>query len=106
MIITDDMFAIDERLREIDADYFIIYDTKYHRYEIHNSSQKGNTLALVVPYSRLDKRVIDLAIRTRRENMSSILAKMEQDNQRLQDNQNQELMRRLIFDARYSLTEV
>lgn len=43
--IKNDVYYIAERLKEIDFKYFILYDTKKQKYEIHHKPQTRPTMA-------------------------------------------------------------
>ena len=79
-----DVFGIGDRLREIDADYFVVYNSALRRFEVHHRRQR-DTLALVVPYTSLDARTVALTLRTRRENLDRLLKEMDIANQRLEE---------------------
>lgn len=91
-VVTDDLYSIAERLKEIDSGYFIYYSYKDHRYEVHNKNQRGRTLSLVLPYKRLDERTVRLVRKTRSERMESLIRQMEEENERLE----REKMRQLV----------
>jgi hypothetical protein len=41
--IENDLFEISSRLKQIDSTYFVVYNTKKHRYEVYSTMQgKGN----------------------------------------------------------------
>ena len=80
--IENDVFDIAARLREIDAEYFVVYDRVHRRFEVHHG-RRGNTLALVCPYPVLDCRLIDLVQRTRVENADKLLREFEEHTLRL-----------------------
>ncbi len=63
--VTDDVFFISSRLKEIDPSYYVVYNLLKSRYEVHSKEQRGNTLCFVVPYDRLDARTLEYAARTR-----------------------------------------
>lgn len=81
--IYEDVFDITTRLKEIDKDYFVVFNTQKNKYEVHNKSQK-NTYCLSVPFSGLDSRTIDLTLKTRRENIDKILKEIEQNNEKIE----------------------
>lgn len=83
-IIEHDLFGISDRLKGIDSNYFVCYNSSKHRFELHNSFQRGSTLSLVVPYESLDVRTVDYALRTRAERAEQLLAQMELENKRLE----------------------
>lgn len=59
------MYFIASRLKEIDPTYYVVYDPKKRRYEVHSDEQRGGSLCFVVSYYRLDARTIDYALETR-----------------------------------------
>ena len=67
IMITNDVFDIAKRIKEIDQDYFVVYDKKLCRFEVHNKRQKPDTLSLVLPYDTVDCRAIDKVLSTRTE---------------------------------------
>ena len=71
-IIEWDLYDIARRLKEIDDGYFVFYSYKTKKFEIHNANQRGSTLALVLPYDRLDAR---------RERASELFAQIERENE-------------------------
>ncbi len=63
--ITDDVYFISSRLKEIDETYYVVYDTDRRRYEVRSDGQRGDSLCFVVPYPALDARTVEYARRTR-----------------------------------------
>ena len=82
--VTGDLYSIADRLKEIDSGYFIYYSYKNKRYEVHNKSQRGQTLSLVLPYKTLDERTVRLVRKTRSERMKSLIEEMERENARIE----------------------
>ena len=96
MILTGDLYDICNRIKEIDPDYFIVRNTIRHRFEVHSSRQRGNTLALVVPYDRLDARTLQLVRQSRIERMQQYLSELENENMRLQNAKEKQLQDRIV----------
>lgn len=65
--IENDLYHIATRLKEIDQGYFVMYDTKTKKYEVHHKDNIGSTYCVGVPYDELDARTITLVQSTRRE---------------------------------------
>ena len=80
-IIEWDLYDIAYRLKEIDDGYFVFYSYKTKKFEIHNKKQRGSTLALILPYDRLDTRALSFVKSTRRERASELIAEMEKQNE-------------------------
>lgn len=79
--ITYDTFNIANRLKEIDKNYMVKYNTKQKRFEIWYRDGILSHLELVVPYGELDKRTITKVLETRADKIDYIIMKMEQENQ-------------------------
>ena len=81
------VFDIPARLREIDHNYFVVFNTDNQKFEVHSRAQKGNTLCVTLPYDSLDARCIDLVLKTRIENLDKILAEIDEKNRKLEEAQ-------------------
>ena len=79
-----DMYGIYRRLLEIDRGYVLVYNRKFKRFEVHNRNQKGNTLAVVCPYEKVDKRLLVHVRRTRAERISKLIEKIEKENREIE----------------------
>lgn len=82
ILLESDPFYICQRIKEVDEGYFFVYNTSKKRYELHSSSQKGSTFALVIPYDCLDERAIFLARKTRIENIDKLIREMDAENEK------------------------
>lgn len=78
-----DLFDIEARLKEIDGGYFLVRNRRLGRYEVHHAGQRGSSLAVVVPYARLDERTVRLVRRTRAERAEELMRETERENERL-----------------------
>ena len=64
-LIKDDLYSIAKRIKEIDPDYFIVFNRKTGKYEVHSTANKGwDTYCFTVPYSRLDARTLSICRKT------------------------------------------
>ncbi len=82
-VIENDLYDISSRLMEIDEDYYIVYNLKRGRYEVHHKKQRGGSYCLTVPYDELDARTVELVRKTRRQNMDGLLKEIERHNAKL-----------------------
>lgn len=94
MIIESDLYDIVVRLKEIDDGYFVQY--RRGRFEVHNRFQRGDTLALILPFDRLDERAVRLVRKTRRERRDAFVKEMEIENAKLQKEQEERERRRAL----------
>lgn len=75
-----DVFNISKRIKKIDKDYYVVYDTSKQKFEIHNSSQTGSSYCLTLPFNELDERSLNYVHQTSSANIDRILEKIENDN--------------------------
>ena len=99
IMITNDVFDIAKRIKEIDPDYFVVYDKKLCRFEVHNKRQRPDTLCLVLPYNTLDCRAIDKVLSTRVEYVAKQLAQIDEFNQKLQDSQSKAMAQKRLQEC-------
>ena len=67
-LVKSDAFHISDRIKRIDPDYFIVVNHRTGKYEVHNSSNVGNTYCFSVPYLELDDRTLEYCKETLVEN--------------------------------------
>lgn len=83
--ILNDLFFIGARLKEIDDDYKIFYNTKKQKFEIHCMGQIGGSYCLTVPYACLDARTIEFVRKTRVENREKLIDEIDRENLKNQE---------------------
>ena len=84
-VITNDLYDVASRLRAVNEDYAVYYNTDKARFEVHDD--RRNSLAFVVPFNELDARTVEYALYTRVENAKKIFEEVEQHNRRLEKEQ-------------------
>ena len=70
----------EQRIKKIDRDYYVVYDTSKQKFEIHNSNQVGGSYCLTLPYKELDERTLKYVRLTQTANIEEILKNLENDN--------------------------
>lgn len=78
--IENDVYEIANRIKDIDRDYYLIYDTSKQKFEVHNKSQFGSSYCLTLPYNELDERTLLYVRKTQSANIEEILHDLENDN--------------------------
>ena len=79
--LNSDVYNISKRVKEIDKDYYVVYDTSLNKFEIHNSMQIGSSYCLTLPYSSLDERTLNYIHKTKSTNIERILEQIDNDNE-------------------------
>ncbi|MCL2540362.1 MAG: hypothetical protein FWE53_02900 [Firmicutes bacterium] len=82
--INNDVHDICSRLKEIDPNYYVVYNTGLGRLEVHYSRQYPNSLACIVPNNRLDSGTITHINCTRKENVDKLIKEMDESNAKLE----------------------
>lgn len=90
-----DVYQISKRLKFIDKDYYVVYDTSRSCFEIHNSAQVDSSYCLTLPYDYLDERTLNYVWKTRSTNLEEILDKIEYDNKLLENSNKTEVFKQL-----------
>ena len=82
--ILHDVYNISNRIKNIEKNYYIVYNTSSKKFEIHNSKQTGSSYCLTLPYEQLDERTLNFVCSTNSENIERILNEIEKNNKRME----------------------
>lgn len=96
--ILHDVYNISKRIKNIERNYYVVYNTSKQKFEVHNSLQKGTTYCVTIPYKNLDERTLKYVRSTMSTNIDEILEKIENDN-KLRESTNQTSAFSNIVDA-------
>ena len=89
--IQNDVYFVLNRIKEIDKNYRIFYNTTKKHFEIHNSKQKGDSYCLTVPFNVLDERVVNLVRKSRVENAETIFKEIDKQNEEINKKREKEM---------------
>ena len=81
--VKDDVFDIVKRLKQIDNDYFVVYDTKLKIFQLHCLNQPQNTFCLTL-FDCLDERSIIKTLKTRKQNQDLLWEEIDKNNAKLE----------------------
>lgn len=76
--VTGDVMDIVERIKEIDRDYFVMFNKRTQKYEVHVKGQLFS-LGCELPFDSLDARAIEYVRERHVSRMKEILAGMERE---------------------------
>lgn len=91
--IKNDVYFILSRLKEIDENYQIFYNTRRKVFEVHNKAQIGGSYSLTVPYGVLDSRLIELVRKTRVENSKKLFEEIDKQNEQIENKNKKEIVK-------------
>lgn len=80
--ITHDVCDICQRIKEIDENYYVVYNRALNRFELHDRSVKGS-FSCVLPFDQLDQRSVEHARKTRVENIQRLMRELEKYNEKI-----------------------
>ena len=75
-----DVYNISKRIKDIDRNYYIVFNTSKQKFEVHLSSQIGSSYCLALPFKSLDERVLKYVQKTQSVNIDEILENIENEN--------------------------
>ena len=81
--VTSDVCDIVWRIQQIDAGYFVMFNTESGRFEVHHPAQTGGTLACELPFEQLDERAVRYVRQTSAARAARYLEELERENERL-----------------------
>lgn len=88
------------RLKEVNRDFFCMFNIRTQKYEIHCASQPESTLSCVLPFDELDYRAIQYVREFSRERMQNIAKEIEEYNEHLDRKRESELLDKAGYKTR------
>ncbi len=99
--IESDVFDIVKRVKDIDDGYYIIFNLKSQKYELHNYKQL-NTYCFSYPFANLDCRFLEMIYATNANNIDNIIEEIDKNNIDIERNR----QKRMIDYNKYYLSEI
>lgn len=95
VIIKTDLFNICKRLKSINKKYFLVLNKNKNQYEVH-FKRTGNTLELVLPFNKLDKRTVDYVLKTQICNREKIIKEIDDYNNKLERDKTKQIKENIL----------
>lgn len=102
MIIKNDLFNIEKRLKHLNRGYFVVFNEKNRVFEVHNANLRP-TFCLRLPYDRLDSRAIERVRKSEITSFNKYFEKLEEDNIKLQNKNLEDMKQQLMYDVKMLL---
>ena len=77
--IFEDLFDIVKKIKSIDSNYKVFRNVKKNRFEIYYLNGLNLNLELVVPYDKLDYRIINKLNESKIENADNLFSLLENE---------------------------
>ena len=81
------MFNISRRIKAIDRNYYIVFNNKTNKWEVHCKTQPGG-YCLTCPYRSLDSRLLSYVLRTSLVHNPNLIEDVEKNNEMLDKDSN------------------
>lgn len=106
-LVQGDLYSISQRIKEIEAGYFIVFNKRSETYEVHSTYNEGwNTYCFSVPYDRLDCRTLQLCRETNiAMHGDDIMKQMDGHNEKLEKTNKRDFNRQMN-DAGYETADM
>ncbi len=102
--IKNDLFNVVKRLQKIDPDYFVLFNTRTKKFELHNKSQGlgVKTYCLTFPFNVLDVRAVNYTHQTSVRNSVKLFSEIEKNNEKIENNNKN----KILDESKYILNEI
>ena len=97
--VKNDAFNITERIKKINPYYYVVYNTKKHHFEVHNSKQIPSTFCITCD-SGLNYQVLTKLHMTKIENIDKIMRDIDENNAAIENEAKRVEMDKASFKAR------
>lgn len=100
--IKNDVFNIVKRLKKIDVNYFVVFDFKKKKFELHHRGQGKSTYCLTFPFSQLDARAIRHTLVTSVKNSEKLFFEIENQNFKIE----KDIKNKISDEADYKFRDI
>jgi pentatricopeptide repeat protein len=83
VLVGDNVFDIPRRLREINPNFFVVFNPNTQLYELHDEKQKS-TFCLTFPFDELDSRCLDYTRQRLVDRADTLFKQMREKNLKLE----------------------
>lgn len=101
--VLSNVYDIPVRLKEVNRDFFVMFNTRDQTFEIHDASQPYTTLACTLPFDELDARAINYVREFARERLAIVAAEIERYNEELDRKAQAALIDKASYKCREAL---
>lgn len=82
--VTSNVWNIPERLKGLDPRFFVMFNHKSQKFEVHVTGQPGTTFGLELPFPELDYRAITYTRDRMSDRLDVLMEEVDRHNERLQ----------------------
>jgi len=98
--VLNNIYDIPVRLKEVNRDFFVMFNTRTQKFEIHDAGQLFTTLACTLPFDELDARTIRYVREFSRERTERIAEEIERYNEELDRKEKAALIDKASYKCR------
>lgn len=98
--VLNNVYDIPVRLKEVNRDFFVMFNTRNQKYEIHDASQPYDTYACTLPYDELDARALVYVREFSRERTEHLAEEIDRYNDELDRREKAALIDKASYKCR------
>ena len=98
--VLNNVYDIPVRLKEVNRDFFVMFNTRNQKFEIHCASQPYDTYACTLPFDELDSRAITYVREYSRERTQNLAKEIEEYNEKLDAREKAALLDKASYKCR------
>ncbi len=97
ILIKHDVFNIANRIKQINKNYFIVFNKQTNKFEVHNKTLK-NTLCLVLPFKQLDVRTLTYVLKS--EKIDEQFLEIEKNNKKIENSNSNKIKDKITYQLK------
>ena len=101
--VLSNVYDIPVRFKEVNRDFFIMFNTRTQKYELHDPKLPFSTLYCVLPFDELDARSIAYVLERRNICLEDLAREIERYNEELDRKQQAEMIDKANYKCREAL---
>lgn len=101
--VLSNVYDIPVRLKEVNRDFFVMFNTRQQKFEIHCASQPFDTYACTLPYDELDARALQYVREFSRERTEHLAEEIDLYNEELDRKEKAALIDKANYKCREAL---
>lgn len=101
--VLSNVYDIPERLKEINPNFFVMFNSVTQKYEVHDAAQTMNTFACQLPFDELDARALEYVQKYSFVNLDKLAREVEEHNERLDEQRKNTILDKAGYKMKQAL---
>lgn len=101
--VLSNVYRIPERLKEINPNFFVMFNSATQKFEVHDAAQTMNTFACQLPFDELDARALEYVQKYSFVNLDKLAREVEEHNDRLDEQRKSAILDKAGYKTKQAL---